>query len=70
MLQDFFGDFKAMHESLRARSQADAEAMEHAASALREAHNQADYRGDARGRLDDALDALDHHVAQRKKQLA
>ena len=74
MLQDFFGDFKAMHESLRARAQSDAEAMERAARALREAAPQtwasADYRGDARGRIDDALDALDQHIANRKKQLA
>lgn len=70
MLQDFFSDFKEMHESLRARSQADAEAMENALKALREAHNEADYRGEARGRLDDALESLEHHVAQRKKQLA
>ena len=70
MLQDFFGDFKAMHESLRARAQTDVEAMERALEALRTAGNQADYRGDARGRLDDALEALDHHVANRKKQLA
>lgn len=70
MLQDFFGDFKAMHESLRTRAQADADAMERALAALRESHNQADYRGDARGRLDDALDALDLHVTQRKKHIA
>ena len=70
MLQDFFGEFKAMHESLRTRAQADADAMERAVKALREAHNQADYRGDARTRLDDALEALDHHVAERKRRLA
>jgi methyl-accepting chemotaxis protein len=70
MLQDFFGDFKAMHESLRARAQGDADAMERASAALRESHNHADYRGEARGRLDDALEALDQHVAQRKKHLA
>jgi hypothetical protein len=69
MLQDFFGDFKAMHESLRTRAQADADVMERAVAALRESHNQADYRGDARTRLDDALESLDHHVTQRKKQL-
>jgi hypothetical protein len=39
-------------------------------SSLREAHNEADYRGEARSKLVDALDALDHHIAQRKKQLA
>jgi methyl-accepting chemotaxis protein len=70
MLQDFFGDFKEMHEALRARSQADVEAMERALGSLREAHNEADYRGEARGKLDDALEALDHHIAHRKKQLA
>lgn len=70
MLQDFFGDFNEMHESLRARCVADAEAMERALGSLREAHNAADYRGDARGKLDDALDALEHHLAHRKKQLA
>ena len=70
MLQDFFGDFKAMHESLRARAQADADAMERAVAALRASHNQADYRGDARGRLDDALEGLDRHVTQRKKLLS
>ena len=64
MLQDFFSDFKAMHESLRARSQADVEVMERAAAALRGAETTAS------GKLDDALTALDHHVAQRKKQLA
>lgn len=70
MLQDFFGDFKEMHESLRARSQAEVEAMERALGALRQAHNEADYRGEARGKLADALEALEHHIALRKKQLA
>jgi hypothetical protein len=70
MLQDFFGDFKAMHESLRVRSAADIDIMERAIGALRASHNEADYRGEARARLDEALEALDHHVAQRKKQLA
>jgi methyl-accepting chemotaxis protein len=70
MLQDFFGDFKDMHESLRARSVADVEAMERALGALRASHNEADYRGEMRGKLDDTLEALDHHIAQRKKQLA
>jgi len=70
MLQDFFGDFKEMHESLRVRSQIDLEAMERALAALRTAHNEADYRGEARGKLDDTLDALEHHLVHRKKQLA
>jgi methyl-accepting chemotaxis protein len=70
MLQDFFGDFKDMHESLRARSVADVELMARALAALRASHNEADYRGEMRGKLDDTLEALGHHVAQRKKQLA
>lgn len=70
MLQDFFGDFKETHESLRVRAQADVETMERALGALRDAHDHADYRGEARGRLDDALDGLAAHVAQRKKQIA
>lgn len=69
MLQDFFGDFKTMHEALRAQSLADADAMERAAQALRASGNHADYRGDARAVLDEALDGLDHHVTERKKRL-
>jgi hypothetical protein len=49
---------------------ADVEAMERALAALRASHNEADYRGELRGKLDDALEALDHHLARRKKQLA
>jgi nitrogen fixation/metabolism regulation signal transduction histidine kinase len=65
MLQDFFGDFKAMHESLRMRSQADVAAMEQALIGLREG------RGEVTGDgLDKALVALEQHIAQRKKQLA
>ena len=70
MLQDFFGNFKAMHESLRARTEGDVQTMERAAGALRKAHDEGDYRGEARARLADALDALERHIAQRKKQLA
>jgi methyl-accepting chemotaxis protein len=68
MLQDFFGDFKSMHESLRARSQADVATMERALGALRDAMADGDAGG--RGKLGDALEALQHHVATRKKQLA
>jgi methyl-accepting chemotaxis protein len=68
MLQDFFGEFKAMHESLRARAQADVAALERAMTALRDARGEADAAG--RGKLDDALTALDQHIAGRKKQLA
>jgi hypothetical protein len=68
MLQDFFGEFKAMHESLRARAQSDVAALEGALTALRNARGEADPAG--RGKLDDALTALDQHIAGRKKQLA
>jgi nitrogen fixation/metabolism regulation signal transduction histidine kinase len=70
MLQDFFGHFKAMHESLRSQAQVDVDTLERALQALRTAHAEADYRGEARGRLDDALAALDRHVAERKKRIA
>ncbi|HEU4733509.1 MAG TPA: hypothetical protein VFT22_36700 [Kofleriaceae bacterium] len=69
MLQDFFGDFKAMHESVRERSVADVQAMERALTQLRDARARAEY-GEARGKLDDALEALERHIAQRRKQLA
>jgi hypothetical protein len=68
MLQDFFGDFKSMHESLRVRAQADVAVMEQALTALRDARGEAD--AGARGKLDDALAALDQHIAGRKKHLA
>jgi methyl-accepting chemotaxis protein len=67
MLQDFFGEFKAMHESLRVRAQADITAMEQAVTALRDARGAVNAAG--RGELDDALTALDQHVAGRKKQV-
>lgn len=65
MLQDFFGDFKAMHDSLRARAQADVTTMERAVSALRAAP----IESGARGALDEAVAALESHIATRKKQL-
>jgi hypothetical protein len=65
MLQDFFGDFKDMHEALRAHSLADLATMEQALAALRDGTDAA-----TRGKLDSALDALAQHLAQRKKQLA
>jgi hypothetical protein len=70
MLQDFFGDFKSMHESLRARASADVVVMERALAALRTAEGDAAARGKPDQSLDEALAALDHHVANRKKQLA
>lgn len=67
MLQDFFGDFKAMHESVRSKSIADVEAMEQALAGLRASRPAA---SGGRGELDTALEALDQHLVQRKKQLA
>jgi hypothetical protein len=63
MLQDFFSDFKAMHESIRARAIADVDVMDRALGALRDGEGK-------RGELDSALAALEQHVATRKKQLA
>jgi methyl-accepting chemotaxis protein len=65
MLQDFFSDFKAMHESVRARASSDVEIMDRALIALRESGEVGKH-----GELDGALTALEQHVAMRKKQLA
>ena len=62
MLQDFFGNFREMHEAIRTRAQSDVITMESAAVALRAK------AGDA-SELAGALDALDKHLVQRKKQL-
>jgi len=62
MLQDFFGNFREMHEAVRTRLQADVITMESAAAALRA-------KAGASNELADALDAMDKHVTQRKKQL-
>jgi hypothetical protein len=62
MLQDFFGNFKEMHEAVRTRAQSDVITMESTASALR-----AKAAGNAE--LLAELDALDKHVTQRKKNL-
>jgi hypothetical protein len=58
MLQDFFGNFKEMHEAVRTRMQADVITMESATDALR-----AKLVGTA------ALEAMDKHLAHRKKAL-
>ncbi|MBA3463123.1 MAG: hypothetical protein H0T46_24415 [Deltaproteobacteria bacterium] len=70
MLQDFYTSFKEMHDALRARAVADASAMEKALETLRDSKNQADYRGEARANMDEALDELEKHITERKKQLA
>lgn len=62
MLQDFYGNFREMHEAVRTRMQSDVISMEGAANHLRsKAANDP--------KLAEALDALDNHVTLRKKQL-
>ena len=62
MLQDFFGNFREMHEAVRKRMQTDVITLEGAVHALRSKAG-----GDPR--MADALDAMDKHLTQRKKQL-
>jgi hypothetical protein len=62
MLQDFFGNFREMHESVRMRLSSDVITMESAATALRT-------KAGGDGPLAEALDAMDKHVTGRKKQL-
>jgi hypothetical protein len=66
MLQDFFGDFKVMHESVRNRAFDDVDTMDRAVASLRSPGGQAAGRGE----LTAALDGLEQHIALRKKQLA
>jgi hypothetical protein len=70
MLQDFYLNFHEMHDSVRERAKQDAQALQDALGKLREAKNQADYRGEAQGKLDEALADLDKHLVERTKQLA
>lgn len=58
MLQDFFGNFREMHESVRKRFQSDLLTMESAAAVLRKTNSDAA-----------TLDAVDRHITQRKKRL-
>jgi nitrogen fixation/metabolism regulation signal transduction histidine kinase len=69
MLQDFFADFKDMHEALRARSLADLEVMQAGLASLRAA-DRGDPGGSPPARLGDALDAFERHLVDRKKRLA
>jgi hypothetical protein len=62
MLQDFFGNFREMHDAVRTRLQGDATTMETATAALRT-------RAGGDGKLAEVLDAMERHVEQRKKQL-
>ena len=70
MLQDFYVNFHEMHDAVRARAVADNDQLEQAVIVLRAAQDQADYRGEAKSKLVDALESLDHHVQERKKLLA
>lgn len=70
MLQDFYQSFQETHDAIRARAKADVETMDKALAALREQQNQADYRGEQRQKLVDALDGLEQHLSERKKKLA
>jgi hypothetical protein len=62
MLQDFFGNFREMHEAVRTRAQSDVITMESAAVALRT-------KAAEHPELASALDGFDKHLTQRKKQL-
>jgi hypothetical protein len=68
MLQDFYGNFREMHEAVRTRMQSDVITMDSAAVAVR-AKATADGSIPASASLVEALDALDKHLTQRKKQL-
>ncbi len=70
MLRDFFERFHEMHDAVRQRATDDVAAMEKAASALRDAGNRGDYRGDAYAKLSEELDKLETHLGERKKNLA
>ena len=62
MLQDFFGNFREMHETVRNRLQSDLITMESATQALR-------MKAGGDGKLGEALDVMDKHLTARKKQL-
>jgi methyl-accepting chemotaxis protein len=70
MLQDFYMNFKDMHEAIRARAAEDVASIEAALTSLRDSRNQGDYRGEAHSKLVEQLDLLEKHLADRKKQLA
>lgn len=67
MLQDFFHDFKSMHDAVRGKAVEDVDAMDRALTALRATRGDA---GTGRAELDTTLDALEQHIAARKKALA
>ncbi|MBS1122216.1 MAG: hypothetical protein H6Q90_4444 [Deltaproteobacteria bacterium] len=69
MLQDFYVNFKDMHDAVRASAAEDVVALESGLKNLRESRNQGDYRGEAHSKLAEELDLLEQHLVQRKKQL-
>jgi len=62
MLQDFYGNFREMHDAVRKRAQEHVITLEGAATALR-------VKAGDDAKLAEALDALDKHITQRKKNL-
>lgn len=64
MLQDFYGSFREMHQALRGRVKADAEAMAAFASACQGAP------GELGAAASDELEELAKHADQRKKSLS
>ncbi len=62
MLQDFYGNFREMHDAVRKRAQEHVITLEGAAGALR-------VKAGTDTKLAEALDALDKHITQRKKNL-
>jgi hypothetical protein len=70
MLQDFYQTFADMHGAVRQRFSEDATKLDELVGKLRTAGNQADYRGEARSKLNEELDKLAAHLEQRKKNLS
>jgi len=62
MLQDFYGNFREMHDAVRKRAQEHVITLEGSATALRA-------KAGDNAKLAEALDALDKHITQRKKNL-
>jgi hypothetical protein len=62
MLQDFYTNFREMHDAVRKRAQDHVGTLEVAAATLRG-------KAGSDAKLAEALDALDKHITQRKKNL-
>jgi hypothetical protein len=68
MLQDFYGNFKSMHDAVRMRALEDIAVMESALESLRKAGNEGDYRGESHAKLAAELALLETHIAKLKKE--